>query len=136
MCVLGIENIIKAQPQASGVPEEEERKKDGERAPQDQLLSERHADDQIKRKISRDHEYGGDRIIDIDGSNEVSLLSFELEIAGQTMRVHGETAAKQGCGTTSRASQVNAPAHNLSDALEIHLILALEAILAQTDSVQ
>jgi hypothetical protein len=86
--MLGIEEILKAQPQAPGVPKEEERKKDGESAPHDELLRARHANEMIECEIADDRRNSGSRIIDIDRPNEVSLLPLKPEGAGEAIWVH------------------------------------------------
>ena len=102
------------------MPEKEERKKDAEAAPQDDLLGERDADKMIESEEARNRQDGGDTIIDIDRPDEVPLLAFKREITGEAVGVHREGTPEQGRGTTSGTSQAQAPAKNTSDASKVH----------------
>lgn len=98
--------MIQRQPETARMMEKQQRKDDCKWDPQGELLMNRQRGEGIQEKKAGNRDRHGCRVIDIDGADEVALLSLELEAAVKTMAVHGKRASIQGTKITARALEV------------------------------
>ena len=72
----------------------QERKDHSKWNPESELLVNRHVGESIQKKKAGNRDRYGGCVVDINGADEIALLSFELQAALKTIAVHGERAAK------------------------------------------
>jgi hypothetical protein len=72
----------------------QERKDHSKWNPESELLVNRHVGESIQKKKAGNRDGYGGCVVDINGTDEITLLSFELQAALKTIAVHGERAAK------------------------------------------
>jgi hypothetical protein len=80
--------------------------------PESELLVNRHIRKGIQEEKAGNRDRHGGCVIDVNGADEVPLLSLELETAVKTMAVHGERASIQATRATARASEAKARAQH------------------------
>src|SRR6266516_2124949 len=85
-----IEDVINTQPKALRIAKEKHRKHRTEATPEDDLTGERKPCDVLKPEESRQHDCDGDRIVNINRSQEIALLALKPQFARQTFGAHGE----------------------------------------------
>jgi hypothetical protein len=72
----------------------QERKDHSKWNPESELLVNRHIRQGIQNEKARNRDGYGGCVVDINGADEIALLSFELQAALKTIAVHGKRTAK------------------------------------------
>ncbi len=135
-CFLGVDDVVKTQPQTFRVPEEEQGEADGKAAPQDELLGKRKLDKTIKPKETCDHNDGSSAVINVDSAYKVPLLALKLQVTRGAGRIHREEAPEQGRGAAPWTPQAHASPNTPADSLNIYRHGELSSTtLTQGDSV-
>jgi len=90
----------------------QERKDHSKWNPESELLVNRHVGESIQKKKAGNRDGYGGCVVDINGADEIALLSFELQAAVETIVVHGERASIQGTHATARTLQTKTGAQH------------------------
>src|SRR3972149_624284 len=93
--ILGVDEIVDAQPQASGISKKEQRETDAKRDPHDELPGKGRVDEIIKPHVARDRDDGRGGIIDVDRAHKIALLTLQPEITREAFGVHREKTPEQ-----------------------------------------
>jgi hypothetical protein len=88
--------------------EKQERKDHGEWNPESELLVNRHVRERIQQEKAGNCDRHGGSVVDVNGADEVTLLSLEPQAAVETMAVHGERSSIQGTQVAAGASETKA----------------------------
>jgi len=97
--------MVQRQPDASRMVEEQERKDDGKRQPEGELLIDGHGGQNIKDKKSGNRDRHGGRIVDINRAHEIALLPFELQTAMAAVGMHSKKPTVQRTDAAAGALQ-------------------------------
>ena len=119
-----IEKVIQRQPKAARVMEKKQRKDDRKGHPDGELFVNRHCGERVEQKEPRHGDGDGGRVIDVDRSDEVTLLALELKLAVRAVFEHLErfcvelsNAATRTAQTERRPQHSQKPRHDLRSGL-------------------
>jgi hypothetical protein len=105
--------MVHHEPEAARVMEKNQRKDDGKRHPYGELLIDRHAGERVEEKVSRDGYADGGAVIDVHGTDEVTLLTLEFELAMRAVLEHFERFCVELPDTATRTAEAErGPQHS------------------------
>jgi len=105
-----VEQMVQHQPEAPRMVKEEQRKDDCEGNPESELMVDRHAGESIQDKKAGHGDGHGGGVVDVNGTDKVALLPFELQSTLATVGMHSKRFHVQRPHAATRAAQAQSVA--------------------------
>src|SRR5262245_730921 len=103
--VEGRDEVLEAEPEAPGMPEEQDRREQHDRHREEQLLRQRQADQLVEQDDAAQTEGSRQGVVHVHRADEVSLLAFVHETARGAALPHREPAVVEPPVSAARAPE-------------------------------